>query len=445
MIITKKTLPRRTFLRGLRTALALPLLDAMVPALAPVAKTAAQPTVRLGFVYIPNGALMSNWTPATNGTDFELPTTLAPLAPYRERVLVPTGLALKQAESLGDGAGDHSRASSGWLSGVHAKRTEGADIRAGVTADQVAAKEFGHLTPLPSLELAIEAYDLVGHCDVGYSCAYMNTISWSTPTTPLPMERNPRVVFDQLFGEGDNAEARAAMLREDRSILDSVLDEANTLLGTLGGSDKRRVTEYLDTVREIEQRIQRAERGQADLDLDVPPRPVGVPATFDEHVKLMFDLQVLAYAADITRVSTFLMAKEASGLAYPTLGVADGHHSLSHHQNNPDKLQKLATVNAYHMQLFAYFLDKLASTTDGDGTLLDHSMVVYGSGISEGNSHSHDPLPLVLAGGGAGTIKGGRHIQFAKDTPMASLLITLLAKMGVPVEKLGDSNGMLAI
>jgi hypothetical protein len=445
MILKKMALPRRSFLRGVGISLALPFLDAMVPALSAITKTAANPARRLGFVYVPQGAVMDKWTPSGEGTDFELSSILSPLAQYRDRLTIPTGLANKQAESLGDGGGDHSRAGTGWLSGVHAKRTEGADLRAGTTADQIAASEIGQFTRLPSLELALEGYDVVGNCDVGYSCAYMNTISWQTPTRPLPMETNPRLVFERLFGDGDSTTERLARQEEDRSILDSVIHEVARFRNALGSQDQARVTEYLDAVREIERRIQRAEEQQAELNLAVPPQPAGIPDTFEEHAKLMFDLQVLAFQADITRVTTFLMAREVSQRTYPQIGVSDPHHALSHHQQDVEKLAKLAKINTLHVAMFAYFLEKLRATPDGDGSLLDHSMILYGSGISDGNTHNHSPLPLVIAGGGAGRLKGGRHLKYPKDTPMANLLLTLLDHADVRTEHLGDSTGRLQL
>jgi hypothetical protein len=444
MFIAKMSLPRRTFLRGVGAAVALPLLDAMVPALSALSQTAANPVGRLGFIYIPNGAVMDSWTPESEGPNFTLSPTLRPLDAFRDRVTVVSGLGHKQAESLGDGNGDHSRATTTWLSGVHPRRTEGADVRNGTTADQLAARELGKHTQLASLELALEANHLVGNCDIGYSCVYINTISWRTPTTPLPMENNPRVVFERLFGDGGSGSYRLAQLKKDRSILDSVLQDVVRLDKTLGADDRTTVGHYLDAIRDVERRIVRAEQQSAGSTLSLPDRPLGIPETFEEHIKLMFDLQVLAYQADLTRVTSFLLGRELSQRTYAQIGVTDPHHSISHHQDNPDKIAKLAKINAYHVEMLAYFLEKLRSTPDGDGSLLDHSMLLYGGGISDGNLHNHSPLPIVLVGGGNGRLKGGRHLRYPKDTPMANLLLNVLDRVGVPTEALGDSTRGLA-
>lgn len=445
MILTKRALPRRTFLRGVGATVALPLLDAMVPAFTPIVKTAAKPVQRLGFAYIPNGAVMSKWTPVGEGNSFEFSPILSPLEPFRNRIQVLTGLDQRQAESLGDGVGEHVRATAVWLNGVHPKRTEGADVRAGTTADQVAAIELGKETVLPSLELALEQNFAVGNCEHGYSCVYQNTISWRTPTTPMPMETNPRVVFERLFGDGGSPAERRAQFRESNSILDSVTDQVARLRSTVGTADRERVTEYLDAVREIERRIQRAEANTGEIEVQLPERPVGIPDSFEDHIKLMFDLQVLAYQADITRVISFLIGRETSQRTYPQIGVPDPHHSTSHHQKNAEKLEKLVKINTYHVQMLAYFLDKLRSTPDGDGNLLDHAMILYGGCIRDGDLHNHVDLPLVLAGGGAGQLKGGRHLVYPKNTPMTNLLVTLVDKLGVPVDTLGDSNGKLPL
>ena len=445
MIITRVSLPRRTFLRGMGATLALPLLDAMVPAASALANTAAKPVPRLGFIYIPNGANMSQWTPKGDGGPLELSRSLQPLANVRDHVVIPTGLDHRQAEAWGDGNGEHSRASSVWLNGVHPKRTEGADVEAGTTADQLAAVKLGQDTPLPSLELALENSFVVGNCDNGYSCVYTNTFSWRTPTTPLPTEHNPRVVFERLFGEGGTEAQRVARLQEDKSILDAVRDDMSRLQRTLGAGDQTRVTQYLDAVREIERRIQRSE-AQADVALpEVLERPVGIPESFDEHAKLMFDLQALAFQADITRVFTFLIGREQTSRSFPEIGVADPHHAMSHHQMDPERLEKYAKINTYQVGLFAGFLEKLKATPAGDGTLLDQSMILYGGGISDGDQHSHMDLPLILAGGGAGTLKGGRHLKYTNETPMANLLVSMLDKVGVHAETLGDSTGRLPL
>ena len=445
MFITQKALPRRTFLRGMGVTIALPLLDAMVPAVSAMATTAADPARRLGFVYIPNGAMMSMWKPDGNGVLDELSPTLKPLEPFKDQLVVPIGLSQKQAESLGDGQGEHSRGQTVWLSGVHPKRTEGADVRNGTTADQLAAQQLGQDTPLASLELAMEQTYLIGNCDNGYSCVYSNTISWRTPTSPMPMETNPRVVFQRLFGDGGTAAERLARMREDRSILDWVTQDLGRLQNTLGPADRNSVSEYLDSVREIERRIQVAERQGVESPVAVPERPVGIPESFDEHTKLMFDLTAVAFQADITRVFTFTLGKEQTNRSYPEIGVNEAHHSVSHHQNDPVKNVSYQKINQYHIQLLAYFLDKLRTTPDGDGNLLDHSMILHGGGISDGNQHSHIDLPLVLAGGGAGKLKGGRVLRYPVDTPMNNLLLTLLDKVGAHPETFGDATGVLEL
>ena len=446
MIVTKKPLPRRTFLRGLGTTLALPLLDAMVPAFAATSKTAAKPAVRMGFVYVPNGIIMDRWTPAAEGAAFEFTPAMKSLEPFRDRLIVLTGLAQANGNALGDGAGDHARAGATWLTGVHPKKTDGADIHAGVSADQIAAREFGKATQLASLELGLETPTLAGNCDSGYSCAYTNTISWSNPTTPLPMEVNPRAVFERLFGDGDSTDpaARLSALKEQRSILDYVTGDLDRLETDLGSSDRGKLTEYLDAIRDIERRIQRAEEQNATVKLPAMERPSGVPEDFEEHARLMMDLMVIAWQTDMTRVVTFMMAREGSNRSYRAIGISDGHHSCTHHMNDPVKIEKTAKINQHHVQTFAYLLDKLRSTPDGDGTLLDHSEILYGSSISDGNAHTHVNLPLVLIGGAAGQLKGGRHIIYPKETPMTNLLLSMLDKSGIPApEKLGDSTGRL--
>ena len=444
MIISKMALPRRTFLRGLGATMALPLLDAMVPALSALDKTAARPASRLAFVYVPNGAVMDKWTPTEAGRGFALSPTLTPLEPFRDQVLVTSGLAHLQANSFDDGAGDHSRGTAAWLSGLHAKRTEGADIQLGITADQIAAREIGRHTQLSSLELALETIDLVGNCDNGYSCAYMNTLSWRTPTTPLPSETNPRKVFRRLFGQGDSPEARKAELGYDRSILDSVLQDVARLQSSLGPTDNNRLAEYLDSIRDVERRIQKAEERNALSELPILEAPTGIPDTFEEHIQMMFDLQVLAFQADVTRVITFLIGRELSNRTYPAIDINEAHHSVSHHQNKAEQIAKLVKINTYHITKLAGFLEKLRATRDGDGgNLLDQLTLVYGSGLSDGNRHDHSPLPIIVAGGGSGQIKGGAHVASPKDTPMTNLLLSALASVGVRVDKLGDSTGML--
>ena len=445
-LLTKKHLSRRTLLRGMGTALSLPLLDAMIPAQTAFAKTVANPQIKLGLCFIPHGAVMANWTPVGEGADFKLSRTLAPLEPFKDQLVVVTNLAHKLAGpgGPGDNGGDHTRDPAVYLSGVHPKRTDGPDIRAGMTIDQMAAEKIGQQTPLPSLELATEDFSgLVGSCDVGFSCTYMNTISWRTPTSPMPMEINPRVVFTRLFGDGANAQDRTQRIEEQSSILDAVVGQMKHLEGNLGPSDRNRVSEYLDTVREIERRIQLAEKQNANSTLSVPTAPTGIPDDQDAHIKLMLDLMAIAFQADITRVSTFMIYREVSYKTFPTLGISEGFHPASHHQNNPARLEQLTKINTYNVSQMAYFLNKLKNTRDGDGTLLDHSLILYGSGMSNSNVHNHAPLPVFVAGGAAGRLKGGRHLKYAPETPMSNLLLTILHKAGVEEQSVGDSSGPL--
>jgi hypothetical protein len=444
MIITKRYLPRRTVLRGLGASLALPLLDGMVPALSAQRATAANPVRRLGAIYVPNGVEMRAWIPAAEGR-LELSSILAPLEPVRDQVCVLSGLADKPAIPLeGEGVGDHARAAATWLTGVHATKTEGPDIRAGVSMDQIAARALGKHTQLSSLELAIDSVEVLGACDQGYSCAYTNTIAWRNATTPLPMENNPRAVFERLFGAADStdASARLARLRQDRSILDFVTSEANGLDNKLGAGDRLKMSQYLDAVRDVERRIQRAEE-QSDREVPVVEQPVGIPDTFEAHARLMFDLLALAYQTDLTRVSTFMFGKEVSGRSFPEIGVPGGHHGYSHHQNDPNNLAMLAKINTHHIAQFGYFLEKLRDTPDGDGSLLDHSLFVYGAGISDGNLHFHLDLPTLLVGGGAGHLEGGRHLKYPSETPLTNLHVSVLEKLGLPMEQFGDSSGPL--
>ena len=447
MIITKKALPRRTVLRGFGAALALPLLDGMVPALTALAKTVAAPKPRLGFVYKPHGAVMNQWTPVAEGTSFDFRPILKPLEPFRERLLVLSGLDHKPAAQLpGDPAGGHGRITGAFLTGVHAKPTEGADFEAGTSVDQIAAQQLGDQTQLASLELGIGLPEFGGACDAGFSCAYISTLSWSTPTTPLPMESQPRAIFERLFGDGTSTDpvARRKRMEQDRSILDAVTHKVARLKKNLGVRDLAKLDDYLTAVRDVERRIQRAE---ADVDRELPlvDRPAGgTPDTFDEHVKLMFDLQVLAYQTDLTRVITFLMTPELTAQTYPEIGVPDAHHALSHHENNPESLVKLTKVATYHTELFAYYLKKLRATPDGDGSLLDQVMILYGSGMSNSNLHNIQKLPIVVAGGGSGRLRGGRHIRYADETPLTNLYLALLNKLDVRVDRIGDSTGELA-
>lgn len=444
MIITKRYLPRRTVLRGLGASLALPLLDGMVPALSAQRATAANPVRRLGAIYVPNGVEMRAWIPAAEGR-LELSPILAPLEPVRDQLCVLSGLADKPAiPREGEGVGDHARAAATWLTGVHATKTEGPNIRAGVSMDQIAARELGKQTQLSSLELAIDSVEVLGACDQGYSCAYTNTIAWRNATTPLPMENNPRAVFERLFGAADStdASARLARLRQDRSILDFVTAEAGGLERTLGAGDRLKMDQYLDAVRDVERRIQRAEE-QSDREVPVVEQPVGIPDTFEAHARLMFDLLALAYQTDLTRVSTFMFGKEVSGRSFPEIGVPGGHHGYSHHQNDPNNLAMLAKINTHHIAQFGYFLEKLRNTPDGDGSLLDHSLFVYGAGISDGNLHFHLDLPTLLVGGGAGHLEGGRHLKYPSETPLTNLHVSVLDKLGLPMEQFGDSSGPL--
>jgi hypothetical protein len=438
--ITRKHLSRRTLLRGVGVSLGLPLLDSMVPAQTPLARTAATSKSRLSCIYVPHGATMDKWTPAADGKAFEFTEILGPLEKFRDRVSIVSNLAHPAAGGVGSDAGaDHARSAAVFLSGVH---PEQGSIHVGTTIDQIAAQRIGQDTPLPSIELSIEEVAL--SCGSGYACAYSNTISWKTPTTPLPMENNPQVVFEKLFGDGSNNADRLARKQQSRSLLDSVMDQVASLQRELPASDRTRLGEYLDDVREIERRIQKAEN-QIPADLKLPEAPVGVPESFDEHFKIMYDLQVLAFRAEITRVATLMYARDTSGAVYPQSGIRDGFHVASHHSNNRANMDKFALINKYHVEMLAYFLDKLKSTPDGDGNLLDHSIVLYGSSMSNGNQHDHDPLPVVLAGGASGQLNGGRHMTYAPHTPMSNLLLTMLDKLGIQADKHGDSTGKLEI
>jgi uncharacterized protein DUF1552 len=443
MIVTRKHLPRRTFLKGAGAMLALPFLDSMVPALA--AKGTATSPTRMGFVYVPNGIIDTSWLPKGEGAGFEFNNTMKALAPFREQLLVLSNLAQINGRSLGDGGGDHARAGATWLTGVHPKKTEGADIHSGVSADQIAAGEFSKSTQFGSLEIGVEAPSLAGGCDSGYSCAYTNTVSWSSPTTPNPMEVNPRVLFERLFGDSDNTDAasRAEALKERGSLLDFVKGSVDRLETRIGQGDRHKLTEYLDAIRDIERRIQKAEEQNATLKMPAIDLPVAVPEEFVDHARLMADLMVIAYQADLTRVVSFMLAREGSNRNYRAIGISDGHHDCTHHQNNPEKIEKTIKINTYHVEQLAYLIDRLKNTPDGDGTLLDHSMILYGSSINDGNRHTHTDLPLALIGGGNGKLKGGRHIRYAQETPMTNLLLAMLDKAGVHTDKLGDSTGTL--
>ena len=439
MIITKKALPRRTFLRGVGTCLALPLLDAMVPAMTAQAKTPADAKHlrRLGFVYVPMGSDITQWTPRSEGDLSQLSPSLSPLAPVVDHVTAITNLELRNAYP-----GTHATSNAAFLSAAKAKLTESTDYYLATTVDQIAAKQIGQATQLPSLEMAMDLLSVVGQCDNGYACVYQNNLSWSSPTTPLPAEAHPRIIFERLFGEGGSPEERRAALRKRASLLDRIAEDIARLKSTLGPSDRAKVNQYLDSVREVERRIQKAEADAVDSPLDLD-RPVGVPAAYADHARLMFDLQVLAFQADVTRVITFQLARETSTRTYPEIGVSDPHHPLTHHGNDPEKIAKVAKINQFHVSLFAEFLEKLKATPEGNGSLLDHSLYLYGSGMGNPNVHDHLNLPILVAGGAAGKMKGGRHIRFEKPTPLANLHLTLLDKVGVHLDAFADSQGKI--
>jgi len=439
-ITTGHALPRRTFLRGLGTAVALPFLEAMTPAFA----VAATPITRVAFLYTANGVIMHDWTPQQEGASFAFTKTLQPVASFRDQVLVVSGLAHRNGEALGDGPGDHARAGASWLTGVHPKKTRGADIQNGMSVDQMLAQDIGRSTRLPSLELGLEDVRMVGGCDSGYSCAYSNTLSWSSPTTPLPYENNPRRVFERLFGDGETTDpaVRAVRARQNRSLLDFVLDDARRLSPSLGAGDRRKLSDYLDAVREVERRIQNTER-QDSVELPALDRPDGVPPTFEEHVQVMSDLIAIAFQADLTRVVTLMYSREGGNRTYRSIGVPDAHHGLSHHQNDRARMARLQMIDQHHVAMLAYFLGKLHAAQDDGGSLLDHSIVVYGSSLSDSNRHLHDNLPTLVAGGGAGAIRGGRHLRYPEGTPMTNLFVTLLDRVGAHRVQIGDSTGQI--
>jgi len=444
MIVTKKTVSRRTVLRGLGASLALPLLDAMVPPLSALARSAANPVRRLGVVYVPNGIVMNKWVPTGLGREFELTPTLLPLQPFRDQLLVVGGLnSIPPKTELAEATGVHARASTRFLTGIPPKFTaSGSQVEAGISMDQVLARELGRHTQLASLELGLDSSESAGTCDLGFSCAYTNTIAWRSPTTPLPTEHNPRAVFERLFGATGTTSsgARLASAKRDRTILDSVSGKVAALQRDLGAGDRAKLGEFLEAVRDVERRIQKSEE-QSSRGLPEVIQPPGIPGTFSEHARLMYDLQVLAYQCDLTRVITFMIGREFSGRTYGEIGVPDAHHPTSHHQGDVEKLAKLAKINAFHMTLFSEYLAKLRNTADGDGSLLDHLIIVYGAGMSDSNSHSPEDLPVLLAGGGGGTLRGGRHLVYPSRTPLSNLHVSLLDKMGVPIDRFGDSNG----
>src|SRR6516225_4935455 len=439
MFVTKKAISRRTVLRGMGATVALPLLDAMIPALAPAAATT--PVRRFGVVYHPNGVIYDQWLPKAAGANFELSPTLKGLEPFQNQLIVITGLFSDQAEANGDGGGDHSRACGSYLTGVHVKKSD-SNVENAVSMDQIAAQAFEQETQLSSLQMTADENSLLGSCDLGYSCAYSSTLSWLTPTLPLMAENNPRVLFERMFGSSDSTDARvrASRLHQDHSLLDSVSDRVNQLKRQLGHNDNRKVNDYLTSLRDVERRIQKAEE-QSSKELPDVAQPAGIPDNFDAHVRLLYDLQLLAYQSDITRVITFMYGREQTGRPYPQIGIPEPHHPLTHHQGNPEKMDKCAKIQRYHIALFTDYLEKLRKTPDGDGSLLDHAIILFGSGISNSDRHTHGPLPTVIVGGGSGTLKGGRHIVVPEHTPLTNLQVTLLDKLGVPTEKLGDSNG----
>src|SRR5262245_22618043 len=437
MIVTRKCLPRRTFLRGVGAALALPLLDAMVPSMTSLAATPASPDRlrRLGFVFLPMGCDITRWTPPGDTLD-ELSPILSSLAPIKQHVTAISNLELKNAYP-----GSHATSNSAFLSAARAKFTESTDYYLGTTVDQVAAQQIGRDTHLPSLEMSMDLLALAGQCDNGYACAYQNHLSWSSPTTPLPAEAHPRIVFERLFGEGGSTAQRSAALKTRASLLDSVSEEISRLNQQLGPSDRAKVSQYLETIREVERRIQKAEADAADNRLPDLDRPAGVPAAYADHARLMFDLQLLAFQGDVTRVVTFQLARETSTRTYPEIGVSEPHHPLTHHGNDPEKIAKMAKINQFHVSLFSEFVKRLQSTPEADGTLLDHSLILYGSGMGNPNVHDHSNLPILVAGGAAGRMKGNRHIKYDKQTPLANLHLTLLDKVGVRLDSFADSQG----
>jgi hypothetical protein len=443
MIVTRRHLPRRTFLKGMGTVIALPMLDAMTPAFARAAQMNT-PTLRLGFTYVPNGITMNQWTPAATGAGFEFARVMKPLEPFRQDTLVLSGLGHRNGAALGDGPGDHARAAASYLTGVHPRKTAGADIQNGISVDQVAAQHVGQHTRFASLELGCDDSRTIGNCDSGYSCAYTNSLAWRGTAKPLPPGTNPRLVFERLFGDIDTSvtpETRARRLLYRRSILDLVGERTTQLAADLGASDRRKLDEYLSSIREIERRIEMAEKDFTGLTPAID-KPTGVPVEYAEYVQLMFDLQLIAFQTDSTRVATMMMGREGSMRTYPEIGVPDPHHPLTHHRGNPEWIEKVTNVNTMHMELFAGFVGKLKATPDGDGSLLDHSMIVYGSGLSDGNRHTHEDLPVLIVGGGGG-FRRNNHIVYPKGTPMTNLYLTLLDRMGVPAEQLGDSTGRI--
>ncbi|MCC6727752.1 MAG: DUF1552 domain-containing protein [Chthonomonadales bacterium] len=439
-------IPRRTFLRGVGTAMALPLLEAMAPLPALAAPSRARRATRMAFLFVPNGIHMPAWRPGKPGRLDALPPTLKPLEKVKGKVTVLSGLAQHNAFALGDGAGDHARSAAAWLTGCHPRKTSGADIKNGISVDQLAAARIGRLTRFPSLEIGCERGAQAGNCDSGYSCAYSSSISWRTEATPVAKEVDPRLVFERLFGNEDAAETEESRVRRDlyrRSILDLVSEDAKRLRARLGPRDRAKLEEYFVGVREIEHRLARAQETGREVALGAPDRPKGIPADYGEHIRLMADMMVLAFQADLTRVATFMLANDGSNRSYRAAGVPEGHHDMSHHGGDPEKQAKVQRINTFHLTHLAYMLERMDSVPEGDGTLLDNAMVVYGAGISDGNRHNHDDLPILLAGRGGGTIPGGRHVVLPDNTPMANLFLSMLDRVGVPAESIGDSTGRL--
>lgn len=445
-MITRKHLARRTFLRGAGAAIGLPFLDAMMPAFAaPATSRQLQSPTRMAFVYVPNGIIMPEWTPEAEGQAYEFKKAIKPMEPHREQITVITGLTHNGGRALGDGPGDHARAASSFLTGMHPRKTAGADIKIGVSVDQVAAQRMGSTTRFASMELGLEDGRLVGSCDSGYSCAYSNNLAWRTENSPLPPEINPRLVFERLFGDSDETEDGAARLRRlkhQKSILDATISETQSLKSNLGPTDRRKLEEYLHSVRTLEKQIEAAEKDSRQM---APPfaKPDGAPADYAEHARLMYDLMTVAFQMDATRVITLMMGREGSNRAYREIDISDAHHSLTHHRNNEEMVEKVRRINTYQVEQFAYWIEKLKSTPDGDGTLLDSAMVVYGSGLADGNRHTHHDLPVILAGRANGTLKPGRHLRYKTETPMTNLYLSMLQRMDVRTENLGDSNGPL--
>jgi hypothetical protein len=436
-------IPRRTFLKGLGTVMALPMLEAMRPIARAAAATVPTPR-RMAFVYVPNGANMADWRPKNLGANYDLPAILQPLKNVQNDVCVFTGLTHDKGRANGDGAGDHARASATFLTGCQPRKTDGADIKVGISADQLAAQKIGRATRFASLEIGCDRGQQAGNCDSGYSCAYSYNIAWKTESTPLPPEVNPRNVFDRLFSNersNESPERRAIIDRQRRSVLDFVLDDAKRLQSNLGATDRRKLDEYMTAVRDLEQRIEQAQKYQVAM--PALKSPTGIPEDYEAHIRLMYDLLALAFQTDSTRIATFVVAHDGSNRNYPFIGVIDGHHDLSHHGGNEEKKAKIAKINTFHMRQFAYFLEKMRSIKEGEGTLLDQSMIVYGSGLADGNAHAHDNLPVLLAGRGGGAINSGRHIQVPRETPMTNLFMSLLDNMGAKVPRIGDSTGVL--